>query len=72
VGFRGVVGSSFPHSGRPIRRIFSCLGRNGDRAHNPKVAGSNPAPATKINHLDTFQFQVVWEMPLFVAILPTF
>ena len=31
------------------------------RAHNPKVAGSNPAPATnlKINYLKTDDLQVI-------------
>ena len=30
------------------RRVNRGVPGRGDRAHNPKVAGSNPAPATKI------------------------
>jgi len=44
--FRGVIGSYFPHLAARIHRVFSDLGSKIGRAHNPKVAGSNPAPAT--------------------------
>jgi hypothetical protein len=60
VAFRGVAGSYFPHSRRHFGMVFSYLGSNLDLAHNPKVVGSNPAPATNLPASSTAQ-----PLPLF-------